>query len=62
LVRADGVVLGVPVQAGRNEVELSFTPPGLHLGALVSLLSALVLLGIGVVPAVRRRLDPSRRT
>ena len=56
LVRADGLVLGVPVPAGHHEVKVTFTPPGLRLGAAITVASAVVC--FGVVPAVitfRRR-------
>jgi hypothetical protein len=43
VVRANGLILAVPIGAGSSEVKLTFTPPGLHLGLAVSVL-ALVLL------------------
>lgn len=52
VVRANGLVLGVPVEAGAHRVRLRFVPPGLRAGALASLASALVLLG--VAPAASR--------
>ncbi len=55
VVRTDGVVLGIPVQAGTNEVSLSFTPPGLKSGAAITLLGVLALVGVCVAPVVRRR-------
>jgi hypothetical protein len=49
VVRANGLVLGIPVDAGAHTVRLRFVPPGLRAGALVALLCALVL--VGVAPA-----------
>jgi len=46
VVRADGVVQGVPVPAGSHRVELTHRAPGLRAGALVSAASLLVLLGL----------------
>jgi hypothetical protein len=44
VVRTNGLVLGVPVPAGRHEVRLRFEPPGLQVGFLLA--------GLGVVAAV----------
>jgi hypothetical protein len=44
VVRANGVVLGIPVPAGRHTVHLRFVPPGLRLGALISALSLMALI------------------
>ncbi len=60
LVRADGLVLGVPVPAGHHEVKVTFTPPGLRLGAAITVASAVVC--FGVVPAVITYRRRRRRT
>ncbi|MGH9182609.1 MAG: YfhO family protein [Acidimicrobiales bacterium] len=46
VVRADGLVLGVPVDPGRHRVELRYRPPGLPLGASVTG-SAVLVLAVG---------------
>jgi hypothetical protein len=55
VLRANSAVLGIPLESGTNRVELSFTPPGLRTGALVTSASAIGLLFICVVPPLRRR-------
>lgn len=44
VVRANGLTLAVPIGTGSSEVELTFTPPGLHLGLAVSVLALVLLL------------------
>ncbi len=44
LVRANGMTVGVPVTAGRHEVRLSFRPPGVAVGAIMAISSALITL------------------
>lgn len=56
-VRVNDVMRGVVVPAGRHEVEWSYRVPGLRLGLLLSVLSAVTLIAGGI--AVRRR-TPSR--
>ncbi|HEY6324105.1 MAG TPA: YfhO family protein [Thermoanaerobaculia bacterium] len=50
----------VAVPAGRSEVELSYWPPGLTPGLVVTLASALALAGVVAWPEVRKRLRASR--
>ena len=45
VVRVDGVVQGVPVPAGDHEVVLRYRPPGLVLGAVVTVTTAAALAG-----------------
>jgi hypothetical protein len=59
VVRANGVVQGVPVPAGRSSVELRYVPPGLQVGAGVTAASAAFLV---VALAVDRRLRLRRST
>lgn len=65
LVAASHALAAVPVPDGTHTVTLSYDAPGLRTGAVVSLLGALVTLGLLVVPALvgrrrsRRRVDPS---
>ncbi|CAB4715552.1 unannotated protein [freshwater metagenome] len=54
VTRANGLVLGVQVPAGHHVVHLRFSPPGLRFGALLSLLS-LVLLVVPTAAAVALR-------
>jgi len=46
-IRADAILLGVPVPAGRHKVILSYYPPGLTTGALVS---GFTIAGFGLMP------------
>ena len=55
VVRANGLVLAVPVQSGLNDVELDFTPPGLHLGMAITLGACLALIALALIPTIRRR-------
>jgi hypothetical protein len=50
----------VAVPAGRSEVELSYWPPGLTPGLMVTLASALALAGVVAWPAVQKRQRASR--
>jgi hypothetical protein len=52
VLRTNGLVLGVPVPAGHHVVRVGFRPPGLVAGALITLLSLVMLLGSA--PVVRR--------
>lgn len=55
VVRADAVVLGVPVPPGRHKIRLSYYPPGLTTGALIS---SVTIAGFAFAPLllfVRRR-------
>jgi hypothetical protein len=52
VLRADGLVLGVPVPPGTHHVELVYRSPGALTGALIT---ALVLLGFMVAIAVHHR-------
>ena len=65
VLRANGLVLGVPVPAGRHEVHLWFEPPGLRLGALVAVHSTAALFAVS--PALawwsrRRLVDSANRS
>src|SRR5205823_42251 len=53
VVRADGLVLGVPVPAGSHRVVLRYVPPGFRAGVAVTLVTIVGLATWGVV--VRRR-------
>jgi hypothetical protein len=53
LVRAYGLVLGLPVGAGEHRIELRYEPPGFRAGAVASLL-VLALLVAGAVVSARR--------
>lgn len=53
LVRAYGIVLGLPVGAGKHRIELRYEPPGFRAGAIASLL-VLVALVVGAVVSLRR--------
>ena len=55
VVRADGLVLGVPVPSGTSRVHLTFSSPGLRSGALLSILSLTLLGAIVLVAAVVQR-------
>jgi hypothetical protein len=55
VVRVDELMRGVVVPAGAHEVTWRYAVPGLRLGALVSLLAALALLGAGAWLRLRAR-------
>jgi len=55
VVRVDELMRGVIVDAGTHEVTWRYTVPGIRLGALVSLLTALALAGAAVALRVRAR-------
>lgn len=55
VLRADGLVLGVPVEAGASDVVLRYRAPGLRLGALVSAGTAIVLAAAHLLARRRRR-------
>lgn len=55
VTRANGLVLGIPVEKGQSIVTLQFRAPGLRTGALISLACVLVFIGSAMVSVVRRR-------
>ena len=55
VLRADGRHIAVAVPAGTHVVVLDYDPPGLHFGALVGSLAALVTIGLLAWPHPRRR-------
>jgi hypothetical protein len=52
---ADGDLRAVEVPAGARRVTWTFTPPGVKLGAVISLVALLALVGVAVVPWRRAR-------
>jgi hypothetical protein len=46
VARANGLVLGIPVPAGRHVVHLHFTPAGWHTGRDITILAFLVAIGL----------------
>ena len=50
-----GLFLAVSLEPGAHQVSLRYTPPGLRVGAAVSLVSLLATLGLGLVSLRRRR-------
>lgn len=50
-----GLFLAVRLEPGAHQVSLRYTPPGLRVGAAVSLVSLLATLGLGLVSLRRRR-------
>lgn len=57
VVRADGLVLGVPVPAGNHHVVLRYRAPGFTAGVALSVLTVLGLLVSAVVVRRRRRIS-----
>lgn len=59
MVHANHALTGVPVPAGRHRVELSYTAPGLRLGAVISAVSGGVAVVLLLLPPwrARRRVD-----
>ena len=55
VVRVNDVMRGVVVPSGHHEIAWSYTVPGLRIGALISLLAALVLAGGAIALTVRNR-------
>jgi len=53
VVRADGLLQGVPVPAGNHHVTISYHPPGLRWGALLTVLTAAALAVWALVRAAR---------
>ena len=47
------------VPAGAKLVTWTFTPPGVRLGALISLVALLALAGVALTPWLRARRDTS---
>ncbi|WCO68224.1 YfhO family protein [Iamia majanohamensis] len=62
VVRADGVVQGIPVPAGRSVVTLTYRPPGLRLGTWISAATAASLLLGLLVDGRRRQRQPSSQS
>jgi uncharacterized membrane protein YfhO len=54
-VRANDVMRGVVVDAGRHEITWSYSVPGLRIGALLSLFAFVVLAGGAIALVVRSR-------
>ncbi len=52
---ADGDLRAVEVPAGAKRVTWTFTPPGVRLGAVVSLIALLAAIGVAFVPWRRAR-------
>ncbi|HCB34277.1 MAG TPA: hypothetical protein DEP69_03705, partial [Acidimicrobiaceae bacterium] len=61
VLAADHAVVAVPVPAGRSEVRLVYDPPGLATGTAVTAASAVVVLGLAVVPPAYRRRQRRQR-
>ena len=55
ILPANGMYMGVMLDAGRHTIELRYSMPGLRLGALISLLALIVVPIIGIVYGVRRK-------
>ena len=55
----DGALRAVQVPAGAKLVTWTFTPPGVRLGALISLVALLALAGVALTPWLRARRDTS---
>ena len=55
IVPANVAFMGVKLSKGAHTVEFSYMPRGLKLGAAISLVTLLVLVGVGVAQALRRR-------
>jgi uncharacterized membrane protein YfhO len=55
VVRANGLVLGVPVPAGRHEVRFRFVPPGLRVGLLLAGLASVAIVTPWAIARWRRR-------
>ena len=62
VARANGLTIAVPIDAGSNDVRLTFDPPGFHTGVLIAVVSLLALLTSGVVATRGRRLIVGRRS
>jgi membrane protein YfhO len=59
-LHVDDVMRGVIVPAGTHRIVWSYTVPGLRLGAILSLLTALTLLAATATRALRSRRTPAR--
>jgi hypothetical protein len=55
VARADGIVIGVPVPAGRHVVTLDFSPPGWTTGRDLTLVTAAISVGYVAGVSIRRR-------
>lgn len=62
VVRADGLLLAVPVGPGAHRVELRYQPPGLTAGAAITATTLLALVGASLVLRRRRRAEIAPRT
>ena len=60
LVQGNHAFAAVHVPEGTHRVDLSYSAPGLRQGAIVSMMSLLLVGGLLVMPAVRRRLRSRR--
>lgn len=60
LVAADHGLVAVEVPAGEHEVVVRYEPEGRDLGIVISLVTALLLAGLAIVPAVVRRRNENR--
>jgi uncharacterized membrane protein YfhO len=59
LINADHAVVAVPIPAGISKVELAYSPAGLRVGVVVSMLSTLLTLTLGFVAFQRSRSSES---
>lgn len=55
LVRVDGNLMGIFVPCGSHVLEFSYQPPGLRAGALVSVTTAGIIIGLCTWPLIRAR-------
>lgn len=55
IVQANVAFMGVMLTKGAHTVEFSYMPKGLKLGAAISLVTLVALIGVGVAQALRRR-------
>lgn len=53
--QANGLLLGVPIEAGSHRVELRFRAPGVVAGAGISTATAVLLGGAALITRLRRR-------
>ncbi|MBA2724732.1 MAG: YfhO family protein [Actinobacteria bacterium] len=57
VIPADYLLQGVPLERGRHTVVLSYQDPNMRLGALISAMTAMLLI-VGIGRSVRRRANP----
>jgi hypothetical protein len=55
MLRVDGMFQGVELTPGRHTVRFAFESGTVRLGAVLSLLSLIIVLGLTLVPVARRR-------